>query len=364
MHLLKLEHPVKLKHGPVAAGEWLLNDLNAFEIAAGARPVGGATVEPFKQWPNILFKESGELVYLSDDDNRTGPVLFMRNGAIGDLLFLGVALREFKRTTGKNVALCTWPSNHAMFEGCDFIDELVSYPLAASEAHKYLAIYDLFNVMERDHENHASDAFAKEIGLTLPMPDYKPFYRVTDAEKEAADNNVFTSRPTLVIQPSASSPTRSYPMSQWLEVIVKLERAGWGIVLLGLPGQFPPFPPEHATPFIRDLSRPGLSFRESAAVLSLATAFVGVDSAFLHLCHALDIPAVGLFASIPWQIRTMHAPKTTTLSGHGACAPCFYHAHNGSAFPAGKPCSTAGRCVVLADIEPARIIAKVNLLKP
>lgn len=347
MHLLKLEHAVQLKHGPVEAGEWILNDLNAFEIAAGARPVGGARVH------GVIATPAGN-----------GPVLFMRNGAIGDLLFLGVALREFKRTTGKKVALCTWPTNFAMFDDCDFVDALISYPLKASHASWFSEIHDLFNVMERDHENHASDAFAKEIGLTVPLPDYKPFYRVTDAEKEAAKKHVFTARPTLVIQPAASSPTRSYPMAQWLEVILKLERAGWGIVLLGLPGQFPPFPQEHATPFIRDLSRPGLPLREAAAVLSLATAFVGVDSAFLHLCHALDIPAVGLFASIPWGVRTSKAPKTIALSGVGACAPCFYHAHNGAAFPRNKPCSTVGRCVVLADIPPERVVNKVMLLKP
>lgn len=354
MHVLSLKVPISVnKCGVVPPGEWILNDLNAFEIAAAARPPGSATVNRFKPVQTI-----------DADGVEPFPVLIMRSGVIGDLLFLTPALKEYAATCGKKVALCTWSKNFDQFNGCEFISELVSYPLAATDAWRFSEIKCLDYVMELDHEDHATDAFAKALGLPIPLPDYRPFYRVTYEEKEAAKKHLFAARPTLVVHQVASSPTRTYPMARWLEVIIRLERAGWGILLFGLPGQFPEFPKQYATPFIRDLSRPGISFREAAAVLSQSTAFVGVDSAFVHLCHALDIPAVGLYGPFPWQLRTGKAPKTTAVSGVGECAPCFYHTFKGPAFPPNKPCSTARCCVVLDGIVPERIVSKVSLLKP
>ncbi len=362
VHVITLSAPVNLgKKGIVGAGEWIMTDLNAFEIAALARPVGEATVNKFV----MAKKPAGEWEDIPDEADRAKrPILILRPGVIGDLLFLTPALRELKRTTGKKIVLCTWPYNFDQFLGCDFIDELTPYPLDASTAWRFSEIKDLWNTVEKDHENHATDSFAKALGLTIPLPDYRPFYRVTDEEKEASKKHLFKNRPTLVVQQVASSPARTYPLAQWLEVIVKLERAGWGILLMGLNGQYPPFPQQYSTPFIRDLSRPGIPFREAAAVLSQATAFVGVDSALIHLCHALDIPAVGLYGPFPWQLRTGKAPKTIAVSGVGGCAPCFYHSHNGRAVPPNKPCSARQQCVVLAGITPDRVVAKVSLLKP
>lgn len=338
-----------------------MNDLNAFEVAAAARPPGSASLDKFV----IPKQPEGEWMDLPDSKDRENrPVLIMRTGVIGDLLFLTPALREFKKTTGKKIVVCAWEKYLPQLEGCDFIDGVISYPLKASDAWRYSEIKFLDYVMEVDHENHATDAFAKALGLSVPLPDYRPFYKVTEAEKEAAKSHIYAVRPTLVVQQTASSPTRNYPLEKWFEVIVRLERSGWGILLVGLNGDFPEFPVQHSTPFIRDLSRPGMSFRETAAVLSLATGFVGVDSALVHLCHALDIPAVGIYGPFPWQIRTAKAPKTIAVSGVGPCAPCFYHTYKGPPFPPGKPCTQKQMCVVLADISPDRIVAKVSLLKP
>ncbi len=103
---------------------------------------------------------------------------------------------------------------------------------------------------------------------------------------------------------------------------------------------------------------------QSAAWVRNCDAFVGVDSSLLHLCHAFDVPAVGLYAAFPWQQRTSKAPLTRALTGIGECAPCRWHMHAGRHFPPNKPCSSVGYCTVLAGIEPVKIIASVNKLKP
>jgi ADP-heptose:LPS heptosyltransferase len=350
MHTLTLLQPVNLGKtlGILPAGEWLLHDLNAFEIAQKA-PRGAALVTPY---PDRL------------SDNRGLPHLLMRSGAIGDLLMLTPVLAEIYTQRRERIALCCFKHHHSIFNGNTDLIGLVEYPLRKDQAGFYSSLETLENTMESDHSQHATDVFAKALGLQTPLRSYKPIYHVTDEEKAATAKHLFTGRPNIVIQPKASVANRDYPFPLWGQVIHKLEKRGWGVLLVGSKGQIPPLPPQWQSPFVRDLSQLGLTFRESAAVLSQANAFCGVDSAFLHLCHALDIPAVGLFAAFDWKTRTAHAPKTIALTGVGECAPCNWHMHAGKQFPPNKPCSTKGLCVVLAGISPERIVSKIDLLKP
>lgn len=352
MHVLTLTEPVDLGKtlGVLPAGEWLMHDLNAFEIARMAQR-GAGTVEKWHR-PNA-----------HDSSHPNSPIAIMRSGAIGDLLLLSPALAEFQEKIKhqcREVHLSCFPHHREVVPQI----KTVPYPMSVKDASKYGHIISLENTMECDHTQHATDVFANALGLTTPLADYRPVYHVTDAEKEATAKHVFKERPTIAVQIKASVANRDYPMPLWLEVIKKLEERGWGIVLLGSKGQIAPLPPQVASPFIRNLSELGLTFRESAAVLSQCQAFVGVDSAWAHMCHALDIPAVVLFSAFDWRTRTSKAPKTIALTGVGECAPCNWHMHAGRQFPPNRPCSARQQCVVLAGIAPDRIVAKVSLLKP
>lgn len=345
--------------GILPAGEWLMHDLNAFEIAQMA-PRGAAFVNDWVLRPG-------------SDRSPDSGTLVMRSGAIGDLLLLSPLFAEWMLQTNTLMSLCCFPHHFPLFREERWIKELVPYPLKLEDAHRFKEIISLENTMESDHSMHATDVFAKALGLNLTrkprkLPeeafDYRPRYFPTPEEKTATKKYLFENRPNIVIQPRASVKNRDYPLPLWIEVIRKLEERGWGVLIVGKKGQIPEMPPPLRTPFIRDLSQLDLSFRESAAVLAQTQAFCGVDSAFLHLCHALDIPAVGLFAAFDWKTRTSRAPKTLALTGVGECAPCSWHMHAGRHFPPNKPCAKAQVCTVLASIPPERIISKIDLLKP
>lgn len=335
--------------GELGRGEWLVHDLNAFELAQRAKR-GTAKVREFTQ------------AEPTNTDNR--PTLIMRQGAIGDLLMLTPALAEFKTKNFSHPALCCWPKHFDLFGGNRDLGGLIPYPLPADQIPFFKRIISLENTMESDHSQHATDVFAKALGLSTPLPNYKPKYFVRDEEKEKVAQYLFKQRPNIVIQQRASVANRDYPLDQWLEVIVKLERRGWGVLLVGYKGQIPIIPRQYQSPFIRDLSRHDLTFREIASVLAQSQAFCGVDSAFAHLAHALDIPAVVLFGAFDWKTRTAHAPKTIAISGNGDCAPCSWHFHANQMFPPNKPCTAIQRCVVLAGIPPERIVSKISLIKP
>lgn len=310
----------------------------------------------------IEVRDGGWKIWANSDSDT---VLVMRAGSIGDLVLLTPALRAWKlKNKDLKLALCTFPDKFPIFEHLEgVVDELVAYPLPFASIHKYREIITLEDA-EMDNEHHMTDVFAKELGVPTPLKDYRPAYVVTPEEQESAKQYIFQGRPTLAVQTKASVRNRNYPEALWLDVLLKLERRGWGIVLLGRKGQLSPWPPEYANPFIRDLSVENLPLRTSVAVLSLCQALCGVDSAMVHFAAALELPAVGLYGPFPWQIRTSKAPKTTAIMGVGPCAGCCYHMVNWRHFPKNRPCTEIKTCVVLASIKTDRIVTKVDLLKP
>lgn len=348
MHVLTLTAPLDVGKpiGIIQPGEWVVTDQNAFELANMAAR-GTVSVRPFKPEEEVL--------------NDVRPDLIVRSGAIGDLLMLTPVFRVLAATPGKP-NLCCFPHHFSLFGGNPDIGELVPYPLALSEVPRFHEIISLENTMECDHTQHPTDIFAEALGVEAR--DHKPIYHVKVSEKVAARAHLFTQRPNIALQLKASVANRDYPLPHWMQVIAGLEKRGWGVLLLGAKGQIPTMPPHMRSPFVKDLSALGLTIRESAAVLSVCDAFIGIDSAFLHFAHALDIPAVGLFGPFRWQVRTGNAPKIRALSGEGECAGCSWHRHNGRVYPPGKPCSTVGHCVVLASIKPERIVALAERLKP
>jgi ADP-heptose:LPS heptosyltransferase len=355
MHVMTLREPVNLGKtlGVLPAGEWLVTDLNAFEIAQRAQR-GMAKV---RDWVPSGRPHGIPVV--------TRSSLIISNGAIGDILLLTPVLAAIKnREVNNHVSICCFPQRFGLFNGNQDIDELVSYPIPLKDAYGYTELISLENTVECDHTQHATDVFATALGVPTPLADYRPVYSLSEAEKAATEKYLFKGRPNIVIHVKASVANRDYPFEQWVEVMRKLEQRGWGILVFGTPGQFPEIPPQFANPFVRDLSRSDLSFRQCAAILAQAQAFCGVDSAWAHMCHALDIPAVVLFGPFSWETRTSKAPKTIAISGVGECAPCNWHMHAGREFPPGKPCTHVQRCTVLAGITVDRIVQKVCLLKP
>lgn len=356
MHIVRNREPIPYNRDTtLEPGEWLMEDLNAFEAGVISNR-GTVTIE----------SRGSRMRWFMPMAATNGSVLVLRSGAIGDLLLASPALAAYKNLHVKPGALhlSCLTKHHQLFDNTGLFDAILPYPFDFNKANDYTLIISLENVIETNNEIHATDAFASELGDTL-VTDYKPVFTLTPEEKEAGKAHFKGGRPVVGIQPRASARNRDYPAHLLSEAILLLQSQGWEIVLFGLDGQFPPFPPAFRHLPITDLSRRNLTLRQSAAVLANCQAFVGVDSAFIHLCHALDVPAIGLYGAFPWQIRTSKAPLTYSITGPGDCAGCCWLASNVKGhFPPNKPCSEKQFCVVLAGIDPRRIVAKVNELRP
>jgi ADP-heptose:LPS heptosyltransferase len=161
-------------------------------------------------------------------------------------------------------------------------------------------------------------------GLAIRGREAKPVGPPRDAEdafRRLAEEGGFPGAGFWVIHPgtSAFGAYKRWPMDRWKDLAVRLAREAAVLVSWG-PGD------EKAAEALRGL--PGVnapdravSLPELAGALTRARAFVGTDSAPLHLAHALGCPAVGLFGPTD---PALYRPWMTgrAVTGNLDCAPC------------------------------------------
>jgi len=153
----------------------------------------------------------------------------------------------------------------------------------------------------------------------------------------------------------ASSQNRCYPREQMAEVAKYLVKRGCEVFLFGAPGSV-----TGGMPGVVNLTQipSAPDFRESAAIMLTCDCVITPDSAALHLCSALNIPCVALFAAFDPQTRVT-SDKCFVLRGVGECVACSFHSCGFDQWPEGKVCYKTGQCIPLAGIQPDRIGAKV-----
>jgi len=72
------------------------------------------------------------------------------------------------------------------------------------------------------------------------------------------------------------------------------------------------------------------SLRELAAISSVSTIFIGVDSAPMHIAAAVDTPVIALFGPMPVELWRPWGNSHTVLIKYMECLPCGLDGCNGS----------------------------------
>lgn len=373
MHILTIpDSPETAASDSIKPGSYLCEDNNAAEFMLMYQQLK-PTVTPYVPGLHAV-------------NNRT--LIICRMG-FGDAIMLTPVLREMKlRDPEMELDLCLMGPERQIFLGLPYVGGFVEYPPKVELLQDYGRVLFLehaveFNLLARTM--HMTDRFAQHLGVN-PLDgaetwtDNKlPDLRLTDDEREWAKTSFprNTGRRRLGLQVQAGVRCRSYPISLLAggrpnkingmgpSIFAKMVRDGWEIGLMGNPGEFQvesPLPPGMV-----DMTRHGLTFRQSAAFLTTCDAFLGPDSSLLHVAGTLGMPAVGLFGPFPWKLRTAYYPSVHALHGGGHCklAPCFHTFHNGlPVFPPAGPCARTGTCEELAAIDPERIKGKLDQLVP
>lgn len=355
MHLLQLPERLDLGHGNVIPpGEYAIDDLNGGNLLVMA---GGGKMQPLTAHRNL---EPG-------GDWNGHRIVLMRAGGFGDLVLLTPVLREIKRRwPSAHVAVCTMVHYGAVLSNLPFVDEIIPYPIPKATLDTFDAWVFYENAIEhnpRAKEIHMTQVFAEIAGLGADgVADLLPAYVVKPSEAIWCNEQFPRVNGTrrVCIQVGASAIARVYPQKLMGEAVGKMVQRGWEVFLLGERGEIKL--PEKTPALIRNLSDMGLTFRQSAAVVNTCDAFVGNDSALLHVAGALSVPGVGLYGPFPWKLRTAHSPSIHALQGapvSDAC-PCFHHVNAAKRNHFPDNCPTKTHCGTLAEIKPDRIVSKVD----
>ena len=349
MHLLTLS-----ENGPsLPAGAWVMEDVNAaqyFLMNQGVRP----TMTPWEPDFSRALAHSGSLV--------------VATLGFGDALMLTPVLREMKRRKpDEPIHVACMEAQRQVFLGLPYVDGFVDYPVALDRIGEFIEILTLEHSVEFNEDakkEHMTDRFAHAVGFHLTgdwTAEKKAELVLSDDERSwaAATFPRNGGKRRLGVHVQAGARIRTYPISQLVPELNKMTGEGWEIAFLGSPGEFRA---EKLAPGMVDMSRHGLTWRQTCAFMTTCDCLVAPDSSLMHAAGALDIPCVALFGPFDWKLRTAYYDSVFALHGDGACpmAPCFHSHHMGiPIFPPGGPCNQSAICDEIASIPAARIRAKV-----
>jgi ADP-heptose:LPS heptosyltransferase len=152
--------------------------------------------------------------------------------------------------------------------------------------------------------------------LGIDKYDYKAAYYLSEEEKDWAkqETNQFE-KPILAICTKSKEPVKNWPKANWAELIQNL-KVNFSIIQLG----------DEKEPIFEGVHRYAgkLSMRESGAILSKATYFIGPDSLLMHISNGLDIPSTIIFGGSR-PVKCFGYSENINLKNTPDCSPCWIH---------------------------------------
>lgn len=293
--------------------------------------------------------------------NFSRPALLCRAGGIGDLFFIGFALKKLRLSGLASQVSVYSPTNYAWLYRRFFSMEIgwLPYPSPIEHVRKnFPGVYALEHVMEhseleKQKSRHITGLFAEAMGVDISSEELPGLIEL-QAPKIP---NLLPSGPRYIgIHPTATSWTRSLTPEKLRAVLNSFLEDGWTPVLYGLV-------PEELIRFLPAgcvfLSQRHMSFADQVESLRDLTAFVGIDSCFLYLAQAFGVPTVGLYASVLPATRTINPALDRSIMADGACSACYFHHRFGRRSPEGW-CKTTLVCGLLQAIAEDRILECVS----
>lgn len=345
------------------AGRWLCEDVTAAEILSQAeRGITYLDIAP--TW----------FLRLATKHFHATPrnILLISNAGFGDVLLCTPALRAFRvKFPQHTLTLCCPEKTHCLFDGVPYAPKLIPYPVPAEVAEEFDGILTTEHLQEAmliGREKPAVDIKADVLGVGPLKDEEREVDYFVSLEEQAwaigacpkIQMQGGKSKHRIGIHLNASGPTRT-PHPQWMtDLIVDLyENEDYEILLIGTVTKMEV--PAVLRDRVRDTTHDGLTFRQSAALVATCDVLVAPDSAMIHVAGALRIPAVGVFAVVPWELRTADYPTVRVLQGHAACSPCFWHPRSGGPlWPPDMPCAKTGFCLPLSEIKVDRVVREVG----
>ncbi len=297
--------------------------------------------------------------------DKAVDVWVVRDCGLGDLLLLSPVLRKFQeKWKPHRINLLTNAPYVPLFSGRPFVHSTQDW-MARHGYHQW--VIDLVGYSERAEDRrlrHRLDVFAAYLDVDFESwgkseegnAEYKPEFDITAKEsawawRELEVNGVSQKDVRIGLQLRGNTKVRTWPREHCKKFTELCGKEGWKAVIFDHEAKLG-WEDENTANFCGKLT-----IRQVAALIDKCDVMVTPDSGLMHVAGALETPTVGLFGTIPPELRIKYYRNSVALTGLDACITNH-----------GKACFDMANCWVNNDvkvacmesIKPERVIEEVK----
>lgn len=224
-------------------------------------------------------------------------ILINRRGALGDVIMTTGIVRALKQQY-PDAQIDVATDSAEVFLDNIYIQSIAS--IDRFDTATYDLVIDLDMAYEMSPGIHAIDAYAAKAKLDSATADLHTELFVRPEHLKFLDQFKLPEKFLVIHQRQHFWSNRNLPMEFYIELISKIiERTGLAVVQIGGNSDFN-F--GNIDGCLYDLTKQ-LNLHQSAALISKAKAFIGVDAGPLHIASTTNTPIIGLFTSVKAEYR-------------------------------------------------------------
>jgi ADP-heptose:LPS heptosyltransferase len=265
---------------------------------------------PHKLWSKYRWLQNSRLASILPSLNRRKKWLTVidRLGAPGDAIITANVIRCIKEQYPELKINCITP--HPELIRFDPTIDSINRP---ETFYSFDSTYWELIVRKEKSQNIIKHNMLR---LGIERYEYKANFHLSEEEKEWVEQEIIQfKKPILAICTKSKEPVKNWSERSWMDLIQKLNTK-FSIIQLG----------DDKESTFEDIHRYAgkLSIRESAAILSKASYFIGPDSLLMHIANGLDIPSTIIFGGSR-PVGCFGYSENVNLRSTPACSPCWIH---------------------------------------
>jgi ADP-heptose:LPS heptosyltransferase len=245
---------------------------------------------------NLTLSEEGYIVI----DQRVSAkknILVIRPAALGDVIMATGIVRALKQRY-PHAAIDVATNDFEVFRNSTRIR--YAAPAGQFDRNQYDLVIDLEMAYELNPQMHTIDAYAARAAIDPATTDLHTELFVQPEHHAFLAHVGLPEKFVVIHQRQHYWTSRNLPRSFYMELMREIvSQTGHAVVQIGNNDDFT-FGSIHG--YLYDLTNQ-LSLHETAALISRARAFVGIDGGPMHIAATTNTPIIGLFTSVKSEYR-------------------------------------------------------------
>lgn len=302
---------------------------------------------------------------------KTGrrPVLFVRPGAMGDILCTFPAAFELKKRHPHCAFIFSCLPDFACLPRLAGLTPHVTaayFDPASKWSRCFTKIYHFADNPELSRPSTAVriEEFCQQYGVAAAPrhPQLQVPQHITARIKTLLATQGVQAGPLILLHPGPSWPVREWPAENWAQLVRQLHQRGFkNILQVGVNKhvQIGQLAPVHIPEVISLVNQ--LTVEETVALAALSSLVIGIDSGLLHIGASVNIPIVGIFGPTSPQFVIAPNPQNAYAVSSVDCQGCHHR------FPRlhwMKGCPHDIRCMTAISIEEVAKLCLEKLAAP